>query len=426
LRHLPARAALLVLSGALLVAGCGSERTDDDVVDAVPEDARAYVHLDRGAEDWDRAGEVLERLPTLAEALRGLAPSEAEGFTVPGGGEAGLAFLDGRAGPVVLDPDAEPVDPNLGGTRLYTDLVAGLPEQRFLHAYAGRAADIPLRELDASIVAAAAGADVDGDRMRVGARLAHEGEGGPCVAGTGGSELLDVADPDAALYLEVPSVACVLRGVAANTEGGLAALSTLERAAERRGGVSLDDELFPLLEHRGALIATPGDRTPTFTLIVDGVDEAEALDLLARLQPALIHLLQPGEFGQVPTFGSAEVRGITAATVQLAPGLELSYAAWDDRLVVSTSLAGIAQVRRAEGLPGSDTFDSVLGNRPSESSALVFLDLNQLLTLGEQAGLAEDPRYLAIRDDLQKLRAAGAVLSREENFTTAELTFQIP
>ena len=60
-------------------------------------------------------------------------------------------------------------------------------------------------------------------------------------------------------------------------------------------------------------------------------------------------------------------------------------------------------------------------------SALVFLDLNQLLTLGEQAGLAEDPRYLAVRDDLQKLRAAGAVVSREEEkFTTAELTFQIP
>ena len=95
-------------------------------------------------------------------------------------------------------------------------------------------------------------------------------------------------------------------------------------------------------------------------------------------------------------------------------------------LVVSTSLAGIATARKAEGLSGTDGFDAVLGDRPDSLSALVFLDLNQLLTLGEQAGLAEDPRYLALRDDLQKLRAAGAVLTREGEFTTAELTFQIP
>ena len=93
---------------------------------------------------------------------------------------------------------------------------------------------------------------------------------------------------------------------------------------------------------------------------------------------------------------------------------------------MSTALKGIAAVRKGEGLPGTDSFDSVLGGRPSALTALVFLDLNQLLTLGEQAGLAEDPRYLAVRDDLQKLRAAGAVVSREEKFTTAELTFQIP
>ena len=83
-------------------------------------------------------------------------------------------------------------------------------------------------------------------------------------------------------------------------------------------------------------------------------------------------------------------------------------------------------MRRAKGLSENDGFDDVLGDRPDPLSALVFLDLIQLLTLGEQAGLAEDPRYLAIRDDLQKLRAAGAVLSREGEFTTAELTFQIP
>ena len=92
----------------------------------------------------------------------------------------------------------------------------------------------------------------------------------------------------------------------------------------------------------------------------------------------------------------------------------------------SAPLPAETAIERAGGLPGTDAFEAVLGDRPSDPSALVFVDLIQLLALGEQAGLAEDPRYLAVRDDLQKLRAAGAVLSREEKFTTAELTFQIP
>jgi hypothetical protein len=183
---------------------------------------------------------------------------------------------------------------------------------------------------------------------------------------------------------------------------------------------------MPLLDRRGALIASAGGGSPTLTLVLDDVDEREAIDLLSRLQPALIRLLVPRRIGQAATFGSAEVGGVTAATVRLAPGLDLSYAAWDDRLVLSTGLSGIGAVRRGEGLPGSDGFDAVLGDIPERIAALVFVDLNQLLTLGEAAGLARDPRYLAVRDDLQKLRAAGAVISREEDFTTAELTFQIP
>ena len=204
-------------------------------------------------------------------------------------------------------------------------------------------------------------------------------------------------------------------------------MNDFAQAAERQGGVSFEDEVMPLLEHRGALIASPGKVAPVLTFVLDDVQEEQALDVLSRLQPALIRLVGSEALGQAPTFGAAEVAGVTAVTAHLAPGLELSYAAWDGRLVVSTALQGIAAIRKEEGLPGTDGFDAVLSDLPAVLSALVFLDLNQLLTLGEQAGLAEDPRYLAVRDDLQKLRAAGAVVSREEeNFTTAELTFQIP
>ena len=419
-----ARAAALALAGLAVAAGCGVSETDDNVVTSVPAEARAYLHLDRQADDWAEARDALARLP----ALEGMVIPLLEGAVeVPGNGEAGVALLPGRKEPLVLGPDDPEAPRSLADEAEYGELLDGLPEQRLAHLYLGRGAIDFLRSLDSTVTAAAAAADViEDDRMRLRARVLHDGAPGPCGAKDDDSGLVDVADPDAAFYLELSSVSCALEALAARDDGVRAAIRTFGRAAGRRGRVSLEDELLPLLGRRGALIAVPGERAPTLTFILDDVEEEAALDMLARLQPALIHLLGVEELGQAPTFGAADVGGITAITAQLAPGLEVSYAAWDRRLVVSTSLRGIAAVRRGEGLPGSDGFDAVLGSRPDAHSALVFLDLHQLLTLAEQAGLGEDPRYLAVRDDLQKLRAAGAAVSREDQFTTAELTFQIP
>ena len=414
--------ALLALALALPLGGCGEEPTVDDVAGSVPADARAYLHLDRGSEDWDSARASLGRLPALESVVLDLLSGRVE---LPESGQAGVALLPGGDEPVVLTPDAPPAPRSLADAPGFAALLDGLPSQRLATLHLAGPAVAFLRSLDGTVAAAAAAADVDGDNMHVRVRVRHEGEAGRCAA-IQGEDLTGIADPEAALYLEVPSIACALRALAERVRGVDSALTRFGRIAQRRGGVSVEDELLPLLDQRGALIASPGEDAPSLTLVVDEVDEEEALDVLSRLQPALIDLLGARGLGQPTTFDAAEVEGITAVTAQVAPGLELSYAAWDRRLVVSTALAGIASVRRASGLPGTDGFEAVLDERPDELSALVFLDLNQLLTLGEQAGLAEDPRYLAVRDDLQKLRAAGAVVSREEEFTTAELTFQIP
>ncbi len=414
--------ALLALAVLLQLAACGEGSTDDAVVGSVPADARAYLHLDRGSEDWEEARESLSSLPAIETTVLSLLADQVE---VPGDGQAGLALVPGRDEPLVLMPD-DPLAPrSLALTPDYERLVERLPDRRLATLYLAGSATGFLRSLDRTMATAAAAADIDGDLMKVQARVKHVGTPGPCST-PGGDELLELADPGAAFYLELPSIACAVRALARRFDGVRAAVKRFGRAAQRQGGLSLGDELLPLLDHRGALIASPGGDAPVLTLIVDGVDEEHSLDILARLQPALIHLLEVEALGQAPTFGAADVAGVTAATARLAPGLELSYAAFDDRLVVSTALKGIGAVRRAEGLPGEEGFDAVLSDRPDALSALLFLDLNQLLTLGEQAGLAEDPRYLAVRDDLQKLRAAGAVVSREEEFTTAELTFQIP
>lgn len=420
------RPAIAALACLALVAGCGGSATEDNVADAVPGDVRAYAHADRGSDDWRDARDALRKLPAIESTIVGLLG------TIPGEPEAdevGLAIPASGEDPLVLtreDPAIEPRGASLAQLPAYRELLDGLPDERFVHGYLGGDGIRPLRSLDRSLTAAAGAADVDGDRMHVRIRARHDGEPGRCTSRELDSELLEAVDPAAALYAELPSIRCALTFLARRFPGVGEALGRFARVARERGDVSLQKELLPLLDRRGAVIATPGEAGPVLTLVVDDVDEEEALDLFARLQPALIRLLGAGPGAHALSFGAAEVEGVTAATARLSPTLELSYAAWDRRLVVATSLEGIAAMRRGEGLPGNDAFDEVLGDRPDAVSALLFLDLDQVLVLGEQAGLAADPRYLAVRDDLQKLRAAGAVLSREDDFTTAELNFQIP
>jgi hypothetical protein len=58
--------------------------------------------------------------------------------------------------------------------------------------------------------------------------------------------------------------------------------------------------------------------------------------------------------------------------------------------------------------------------------ALAFADLRQLLALGERTGLNLGPGFPAVRDDLRQVRAAGAVVRREESDSTAELFLENP
>ena len=52
------------------LAGCGGDTTEDHVVASVPANARAYLHLDRGSDDWESASEALAKLPSLEGPIR--------------------------------------------------------------------------------------------------------------------------------------------------------------------------------------------------------------------------------------------------------------------------------------------------------------------------------------------------------------------
>ena len=70
--------------------------------------------------------------------------------------------------------------------------------------------------------------------------------------------------------------------------------------------------------------------------------------MLVALQPVISRLLEsPSGAGQVPTIKPRRIAGVDATTLRLSPALALTYAAFDDKLVVSTSPAGIRQLRAA-------------------------------------------------------------------------------
>lgn len=193
---------------ALLLPGCGGEETEDTVVDAVPSSARGYLHLDRDSDDWREAREALARVPALEAALLDALTGAVE---VSGDGEAGVALVPK---PVVVKPHDEPVAGPLDELAEYRDLLDGLPHERFVHGYLARAGARSLQSIDRTVRAAAAAADLGGGNMRIRVRARHDAEPGECSAGRGGDELLDAADPGAALYLEVPSIGCAIRGLA--------------------------------------------------------------------------------------------------------------------------------------------------------------------------------------------------------------------
>ena len=84
-------------------------------------------------------------------------------------------------------------------------------------------------------------------------------------------------------------------------------------------------------------------------------------------------------------------------------------------------------VKERDGtLEDNGSFDATLGARPDRVTSLVFLDFSQLLQLGERTGLSDSRSYLAVREDLRKVKAVDAAATGAENESTTELFIQIP
>ena len=208
-----------------------------------------------------------------------------------------------------------------------------------------------------------------------------------------------------------------------------AVLARARDALAKTSGVDLDRDVLPAFRGEVALWLQAGIPAPTLTLVGQTKNEAAMRVALAKLQAPLVKLFTPKgtKAGQAPTTSTATVDGVQVQRLKLTPAFELDYAVFDGKVVISTKLIGIAQVRRHKGsLADNPHFAATVGTRSSPVTSLLFLDLNQLLQLGEATGLLQNAQYQAVRGDLKRIVALGAHSSSGESQSTAEVTFQIP
>jgi hypothetical protein len=452
-RHTAAALRKLPIAGqlrdALFVAATGSilgRLTLDRDVEPWLGDEAAYAQLPGNDQNLllFRVRDQRAALRSISSAAASSAPETYRGTLlrhVGGGSLAGVsggwAFVGARdAVHAALDTRARPAG-SLARNATYADLVGGLPHDRVGNAWlsqdwlrahlAGPAAILAGAARVPAVQSAAVGFGDDGKLMR----LAFRGRpatgpalGAGCTGESGQTGgLFDKAPAHPALFVGMAGAECVLRSLMASPASAIGRALQSFSAQAQKSGVNVDRELLPLLGGDSALSVTPG---PTITLDAADVPAQQSLNVIGRLQPALIRLLNPEASGSTAGFSAQTVNGITALTANLTPALQLSYAAFDGDLVISTALNSIAELKKGEHLDQTGDFKVVLGNRPKSPSAVVFLDLEKLLALADQAGLGSNPTYAAVRDDLRKIGAAGAVLSREDNDIDAELRLKNP
>jgi hypothetical protein len=218
-----------------------------------------------------------------------------------------------------------------------------------------------------------------------------------------------------------PAVNTALATAGAGAQGLAGSLRALARNLQREAGVDPLKDLLPALGGQAALVAEPTGGVPFASLIVEGVDETKANQALARLQRPLVRSVGAGG-PQVPRFQTQDVEGATVHSLQISPSVNLSYAVFNGKLVVSTQPEGIAQVRSSgDNLAGTDGYEDATGELPDRVSALVFLNLEEVLGLAQQAGLAEDPLYASLSEDISHLTSLGLAVRGSDDELRSEL-----
>jgi hypothetical protein len=383
--------------------------------------------------DRPKAEALVARIGNLSAAER------YRGVRVLRAGPTALAFAGGFLAVGTEPAVRAAIDRAQGkGARLadvpgYKRLSAGSPAARSLDAYASAAGvrlvlaprrgllGIAGRLLDRPRLTAA-GADLTSEPggLRAHVRLA----GGAPRGATFEPVLLERVSETTAAYLGVRGAG---RLVALLDElGAGSALESTRTTVGDEAGVDLDRDVLAPLSGEVALAVNGGGAggAPVVTLKAQTADARRTEGALARLQESVAaRLALPGT---APGFRPQTIGGLPAFTLRVTPELAPTYAVADGRLIVSTAPAGL--LPPSGTLAASAAFRSTIGQVPDTADSLILIDLRQLLALGEQTGLTAIPGFATARDDLRRVRAAGAVVTEDPahpSDTNAELFLEI-
>lgn len=145
---------------------------------------------------------------------------------------------------------------------------------------------------------------------------------------------------------------------------------------ENEIGVSLEEDIGPLLAGEGALYVREGAFIPEVTLLLEVDDEDRAVAVVDDLVSGLHDFVPLGE----PR--TTEIEGVEARQVDIQPPVSLYYAAFDGRLVVTTQRAGIAALREdGDRLSDDDLFQDALedSDMPGETVGFTYVNLRELI-----------------------------------------------
>lgn len=187
------------------------------------------------------------------------------------------------------------------------------------------------------------------------------------------------------------------------------------RQFERMLGVPFN-RLFSLFENEVAFYIRPGTPIPEFTLLLEAPDEQAALRDVNSIISALSRTL-PAQPCHVP------------ATCTDLNGVEISRAAFDGKVVISTQWRAIEKVRSGgPSLQDDDAFQDTrsAAGLPGKNSGFVWLDLEDglplLLGFADLSGEELPPQF---RRNIEPLRSLVAWAESDGRTNTAELFLAI-
>jgi hypothetical protein len=377
---------------------------------------------------------------------KGVATAQVDGFLAIGtedGVRAVIATATGAEGADALagDADAEAVRGDLPEHRFADAWVSPEGVSDLISGSRGPLATLTPLISPGSTTGAAVGlsADDDGFDIAVRSELDPDRE----EASPGFFAAFPSFDPSLAEKLSTKTLAYLGIGPPRETVSALVAQADAQAPGIARGFEDLADELrhHDNVDLEGQLLDALGDQaafalepapsgegapavagTPYLLFAADGVDEDEARKALAALQVPIADAVHTGSEGQAPIFSQQDVSGVQANSLRVSPTVEVTYAVFDGLAAIATDPAGIAGLVDGDGgLGEQQLYESATDGFPDEVSMLAYLDLGDLVQIGEQAGLAEDPLYATFAGDVRRLEALGVAVSNEDDLLATDL-----